>query len=50
VSPWAKDGLTGELWNEPFGASLAYADLVDGADPVAFFARACEALQARELT
>ena len=27
----------GEFWNEPFGASLSYKQLLDGADPVAFF-------------
>ena len=34
VGPWA-DIPSGGTWNEPFGASLAYADLVAAADPVA---------------
>ena len=27
----------GAFWNEPFGASLSYSDLVGGADPLEFF-------------
>ena len=26
----------GEFWNEPFGASLSYRDILDGVDPLAF--------------
>jgi len=40
VGPWRTDGLVGEYWNEPFGASRPAAE-VDGPDDVlAFFRRA----------
>ncbi|MGH9152573.1 MAG: hypothetical protein ACRD03_09290 [Acidimicrobiales bacterium] len=34
VGPWEQ--RSGGFWNEPFGASLPYAELVDGADALAF--------------
>jgi len=33
------EARTGEFWNEPFGASLSYSDIVAGADPLEFFRR-----------
>ena len=38
VGPW--DARQGEFWNESFGASLGYADVLAGADPLAFLRRA----------
>ena len=35
VGPWGEWG-SDPIWNEPFGASLSYADLRTGADPLAF--------------
>jgi hypothetical protein len=35
----------GAFWNEPFGASLSYADILDGADPLAFLRRGRELLR-----
>jgi hypothetical protein len=37
VGPWSLDGLAGEFWNEPFGASRTSSELVSGDDLVAFF-------------
>lgn len=34
VGPW--EPRTGSFWNEPFGASLPYRALLDGADALAF--------------
>ncbi len=34
VGPWQQ--RTGEFWNEPFGASLGYAAILAGADPLEF--------------
>ena len=39
------DGRSGEFWNEPFGASLSYAEILEGADAVAFLRRGRELLQ-----
>lgn len=37
VGPWATDGLGPHVyWNEPFGASLSYMEILCGADPLAF--------------
>lgn len=36
----------GPFWNEPFGASLSYADILAGADPLAFLRRGRELLRA----
>jgi hypothetical protein len=45
VGPWgARSG--DDFWNEPFGASLSYADLLAGADPLAFLRRGRELLAA----
>jgi len=33
------DARNGSFWNEPFGASLPYAELLAGADPLAFLRR-----------
>ena len=33
------DARQGEFWNEPFGASLSYAEILAGADPLAFLRR-----------
>ena len=35
----------GDFWNEPFGASLSYAELLAGADPLAFLERGKELLK-----
>ena len=40
--PWER--RSGEFWNERFGASLSYEELVAGADPLAFFRHATELL------
>ena len=32
VGPWDRDGLDGAFWNAPFGAVLAYADLLPAPD------------------
>ncbi|MGH9226405.1 MAG: hypothetical protein ACRD2W_22035 [Acidimicrobiales bacterium] len=37
VGPWVVPTTGDPFWNEPFGASLAYQALLDGADPLAFF-------------
>jgi hypothetical protein len=37
---------TGSFWNEPFGASLSYRDIVAGADPLQFLRRGRELLRA----
>ncbi|HEY8543463.1 MAG TPA: hypothetical protein VIL36_00385 [Acidimicrobiales bacterium] len=37
VGPWRRDGLAGEYWNEPFGASRPRHDLPDPRTVVAFF-------------
>ncbi|HEV7886133.1 MAG TPA: hypothetical protein VGO92_01145, partial [Acidimicrobiales bacterium] len=42
VGPW--EPRRGAFWNEPFGASLAYSDLLAGADPLAFYQAGREAL------
>jgi hypothetical protein len=36
VGPWEAAARTGPFWNEPFGASLGHADILAGADPLAF--------------
>ena len=37
VGPWDTDGLGPHVyWNEPFGASLSYMEIVCGADPLGF--------------
>lgn len=38
VGPWRRDGLAGEYWNEPFGASRPAAEL-DGPEAVLAFFR-----------
>jgi hypothetical protein len=43
VSPW--DKRAGPFWNEQWGASLSYEDLLDGADPFVFFRQALHALR-----
>lgn len=43
VGPWGEWGGD-PIWNEPFGASLSYADLRAGADPLAFISAARSAL------
>ena len=42
VGPW--EPRSGPFWNEPFGASLSYAELVAGADPLAFLRQGKELL------
>ena len=42
VGPW--ETRTGAFWNEPWGASLSYAELRAGADAVAFLRRAKDEL------
>lgn len=42
VGPWER--RSGAFWNEPFGASLSYAELVAGADPLAFLRQGKELL------
>lgn len=37
VGPW--EAQEGEFWNEPFGASLSYQEILAGADPLAFLRR-----------
>ena len=37
VGPWSR--REGAFWNEPFGASLGYAEILGGADPLAFLRR-----------
>jgi hypothetical protein len=37
VGPWSRDGLTGEIWNEPFGASRTLDGISSPSDAVAFF-------------
>lgn len=37
IGPW--EARHGDFWNESFGASLSYADILAGADPLAFFRR-----------
>jgi hypothetical protein len=32
-------GRDGSFWNEPFGASLSYQSILDGADPLEFLRR-----------
>jgi hypothetical protein len=47
VSPWQRDGRTGEFWNQPFGAAVPLSDLGDPGDAggvAAFFARGRELL------
>ena len=39
------ESRSGSFWNEPFGASLGYADILDGADPLAFLRRGKELLR-----
>jgi hypothetical protein len=41
------DTRQGEFWNEPFGASLSYAEILAGADPLAFLRRGRALLTAR---
>ncbi|HVM03052.1 MAG TPA: hypothetical protein VM263_10320 [Acidimicrobiales bacterium] len=43
VGPWER--RTGGFWNEDFGASLSYRELLDGADPLAFLRRGRELLR-----
>jgi hypothetical protein len=43
VGPW--EPQTGEFWNESFGASLGYAAIVDGVDPLAFLREGKRLLQ-----
>ena len=38
VGPWSRDGLVGEYWNEPFGASRSLRDL-DGPEGILAFFR-----------
>jgi hypothetical protein len=33
VGPWNSDGLDGDFWNAPFGATLSYKELLDAHDP-----------------
>jgi hypothetical protein len=37
VGPWQVDGLTGDFWNESFGASRPHHELGDAAAIAAFF-------------
>lgn len=37
IGPWGPHAAEEPFWNEPFGASLSYRALLDGADPLAFF-------------
>jgi hypothetical protein len=37
VGPWSLDGLTGELWNESFGASQTLEEIRSPDDAVGFF-------------
>jgi hypothetical protein len=46
VGPWQREGLTGDFWNQPFGASAALTDLGDADAVAAFFARGRELLNA----
>jgi hypothetical protein len=39
------DARSGEFWNEAFGASLPYADILAGADPLAFLRRGRQLLR-----
>ncbi len=32
VGPWNKEGLEGDFWNAPFGATLSYKELLDSED------------------
>ena len=32
VGPWNNEGLDGDFWNAPFGATLTYKELLDAAD------------------
>ena len=43
VGPWG-EWPRDPFWNEPFGASLSYRAVLDGADPLAFFRRGKELL------
>ena len=47
VGPWEPQAGpdADDYWNEPFGASLSYRALVDGADPLAFLRRGKALLQ-----
>ena len=36
IGPWSMQGRDADFWNEPFGASLPYAALLDGVDARAF--------------
>lgn len=45
VGPWDA-GRTGDFWNEPFGASLSYADILSGADPLTFLRQGRDLLAA----
>jgi hypothetical protein len=44
VGPWGPYDAADPFWNESFGASLSYTELLAGADPLAFFRRAKELL------
>jgi len=44
VGPWG-DRPADPVWNEPFGASLSYADLLAGTDPVAWITHALAVAQ-----
>ncbi|MEA2716986.1 MAG: hypothetical protein QOI99_1303 [Actinomycetota bacterium] len=39
VGPWDRRAREGDLWNEPFGASLSYGEIQRGADPLDFLRR-----------
>jgi hypothetical protein len=43
VGPW--DKRDGPFWNEPWGVSIGYSELLAGADPFVFFRRAQSALR-----
>jgi hypothetical protein len=45
IGPWSMEGRADDFWAEPFGASLSYAALLDGADALAFLRRGKELLR-----
>lgn len=42
VGPWDRPEREGDYWNEPFGASLSYGAIKEGADPLDFLRRGKE--------
>jgi hypothetical protein len=45
IGPWSMEGRTGDFWNESFGASLSYAAMLDGIDPLGFLRQGKELLR-----